>query len=507
MLRFTARLAYLSMVALALAASPASAANEPASPAPIILEGELTGADHETYLELPFEVPPGTERLTVTLAYDRENRTVIDLGLRDPNGFRGWSGGSRQSFTVSASDASPSYTPGPIVPGTWRLILGVPNIRQTSSSAYRAEIMLTPVGAPLAESAFFDGPIREEAAWYRGDFHTHTGHSDGSCESLAGRRVPCPVFRTLEGARRAGLDFVAVTEHNSVSHHAALRELQPYYDTILLIPGREITTFGGHVNVFGPLGDLEFQLGGARLPTIDPLLSKVAGLGGFASINHPGMPSGEACMGCGWIVEGMDFGNLAAVEVVNGGTMLVTRSPEGPLSHIPFWQRLLDRGHRVAAIAGSDNHDPDNPGRQSPVGRPTTVVYAQNLSQRALFDGVRAGRVFVDMEAIPGRHVDLVAKSHDAEVRMGGVLSLAEGETATLTIETRGVEGAKIELVRGASAPALRLNAQEQLAEGGLTQQTVTLEGAARPYWVRTNIRNADGAIVLISNPIYVRNR
>lgn len=90
---------------------------------------------------------------------------------------------------------------------------------------------------------------------------------------------------------------------------------------------------------------------------------------------------------------------------------------------------------------------------------------------------------------------------------MGGVLSLAQGETATLTIETRGVEGAKIELVRGANAPALRLNAQDQPTEGGPTQQTVTLEGAARPYWVRANIRNADGVLVLISSPIYVETK
>lgn len=494
----------LALLALAMSVGPAWASEDPTRPAPIVLEGELTGNLHETYLELPFEVPPGIERLSVSLDYDRENKTVIDMGLRDPNGFRGWSGGARQSFTLSASEATPSYTPGPIVPGTWRLILGAPNIRATSRSAYRAEISLTPVGEQVPESAFFDGPIRAGPAWYRGDFHTHTGHSDGSCESLAGRRVPCPAFRTLEAARRAGLDFVAVTEHNSVSHHAPLRELQPYYDTILIIPGREITTFEGHLNVFGPLSELEFQLGSPRLPNLQPMLKEVEDRGGFSSINHPGMPSGEVCMGCGWIARDVDFSKISAVEVVNGGTMLLTRSPEGPLSHIPFWEGLLDRGYRLAAIAGSDNHDPDAPGRQSPVGRPTTVVYADNLSQRAVFDAVRAGRVFVDLEATPGRHLDLTAKSLDAEVRMGGVLRLARGKTARLTIETHGVEDAEIELVSGANAPALRLSSQEQAQVDGSRRQTATLTGVGRSYWVRANVRNRNGELILISSPVYI---
>lgn len=497
----------LALFALAVSVNTAWASDDRPRPAPIILEGELTGELHETYLELPFEVPPGIARVSVSLDYDRDNRTVIDMGLRDPNGLRGWSGGARRSFTLSASEATPSYTPGPIIPGTWRLILGAPNIRASSRSAYRAEITLTPEAEQVSESAFFEGPIRAGPAWYRGDFHTHTGHSDGSCESLAGRRVPCPAFRTLEAARRAGLDFVAVTEHNTVSHHGPLRELQPYYDTILIIPGREITTFKGHLNVFGPLGELDFQLGSPRLPSLDQMLKEVEGRGGFSSINHPGMPSGEACMGCGWIVGDIDFSQVAAVEVVNGGTMLLTRSPEGPLSHIPFWEGLLDQGHRLAAIAGSDNHDPDNPGRQSPVGRPTTVVYAANLSQRALFDAVRAGRVFVDLEAIPGRHLDLTAKSMDAEVRMGGVLRLAQGETASLTVETHGVENAEIEWVAGANAPALRLSSQELVQLDGSRRQTATLTGVGRSYWVRANIRNQEGELVLIGSPVYIEEK
>lgn len=211
----------------------AQASTPEASPAIVsfadrTISGFLTGRDHQTYVEVPFEVPAGVERLTLDFDYDRADRTVIDLGLLDPNGLRGWSGGNKSTITVATSDATPSYVPGPVVAGEWRLLLGVPNIREGVTARWTARISLAGVDAPAPESAFFDGPIRSGAGWYRGDFHTHSGQSDGSCESLTGRRIPCPVFRTLERARAAELDFVAVTEHNTPSGFAELRVLQAY---------------------------------------------------------------------------------------------------------------------------------------------------------------------------------------------------------------------------------------------------------------------------------------
>ncbi|MCA6239325.1 MAG: PHP domain-containing protein, partial [Phenylobacterium sp.] len=263
-----------------------------AEPVEIDLRGVITQADHETYVEVPFSVPENTERLTVTFAYDRANRTVIDLGIRDPNGFRGWSGGNRSTFTLASSDATSAYIPGFLPPGEWRLILGVPNIRKGASASWSARVRLDPRGAPSPGSVFHEGAVRTGPGWYRGDLHTHSGHSDGSCDSLSGRRVPCPVFRTLEAARAAGLDFIALTEHNSTSVYPELRALQAYYDTLLVLPGREITTFQGHANVFGVTSPLPFQLGSARAPTLDAVLDAVEAEGGLLSINHPGMPSG-----------------------------------------------------------------------------------------------------------------------------------------------------------------------------------------------------------------------
>jgi hypothetical protein len=476
------------------------------TPRMIVLEGDLTRTDHETYRELPFEVPSGIERITITFTYARDQCTVIDLGLYDPNGFRGWSGGNKSSFTIASNDATPSYVAGPILPGTWRLLLGVPNVRTGATTRFRADIRLDPIGTPANSSAFWDGPLRPEAGWRRGDFHNHTGHSDGTCESLSGRRIPCPAFRTIEAAHRAGLDFVAVTDHNTASHTSAMRELQAYYDTLLLIPGREITTFHGHLNVLGPTGPLAFRIG-ANGEGLDALLDGVQAQGGIASINHPGLPSGEACMGCGWTVARFDPARIAAVEIANGGAMKLTGAADGPLSSIPFWQGLLDLGLRVTAIGGSDNHDPDAPANRAfPVGRPATVVYAENLSQRALLDGVQSGRVFVDLDGVANRLVDLSLTSRRGPIVMGGIALLGSNERTNIAVRVQGMAGGRVQLLSGAGAPRL------VRTEAPVTSADETLEfslptpGRAK-WWVRADVRDASGRLVLVSNPIYIQPR
>ena len=164
----------------------------------IVLEGVLTRADHETYKELPFDVPPGVDRVTVEFAYTgREEKAVIDLGLFDPERFRGWSGGDKARFSVSTIDATPSYLPRPIVPGRWTLLLGVPNIRPGREAHYVATIRFRR-GEQTAVSSFAPEPIEVGTRWYRGDLHMHTCHSDGSVKSQSGGRSPGPVYKTVE---------------------------------------------------------------------------------------------------------------------------------------------------------------------------------------------------------------------------------------------------------------------------------------------------------------------
>lgn len=482
--------------ALSLAGCASAPAFGPATP--LVLTGEITRADHQTYREIPFTVPARVKQITVDFAYTgKEQKTVIDLGLRDPQGQRGWSGGNKTRFVVGETRATPSYRPAPIQAGDWKLVLGIPNIRDGQTASWTATISFAAREGSEGELAAAYQPVvlSAVAGWRRGDFHTHTAHSDGSCED-GGARAPCPPDHTFSAARDAGLDFVAITDHNTITQLADIARQQAHYPKTLLIPGTEVTTFNGHMNAVGLSNFVDFQLGSPRLPDLGKLFDEAEAQGAFISVNHPGLPSGELCMGCGWTEKDTDWSRVSAIEVVNGST-LRTSGAESGLSGIALWDRLLKQGYRITAIGGSDNHDATDVtgAKQSPVGKPATVVFAKDLSVSSIVAGVRSGRVFVDVAGLPDATLDMTASAGKQAVAMGGELKLKRGEQARLDVMTANLPaGAQIEMV----AHGLDF---EQL-NGGAAYH-LTLSGPEGAGWARLNARDAAGKLLLLSNPIY----
>ena len=462
----------------------------------VVLTGELTYADYNHYREIPFAVPEGITRLTVEFSQDgAAQRTTVDLGLADPQRVRGWSGGNKTHFTLAETDATPSYLPGPIGPGTWHLILGIPNIRQGVVSHYRAEISFFRAGQAPAGSHFAEAPLKEGHAWYRGDLHMHTAHSDGSCQSRTGKKVPCPVFRTIEAAEAAGLDFIAISDHNTDTQYDAMRELQPFFDKTLLIPSRELTTFHGHANALGAGEPIEFRIGQSFLPDANAMADMVHRQGGLFSLNHPNLPTGERCMGCGWDAPGFDMTKVDSVEVDNGGT--VREVGDAGLA-LGFWRSLLDRGLSPTAVGGSDNHNADIPADTSgAVGAPATVVYAADLSERAIVDGIKAGHVFIQIRpGDPNRRVELAA----GQAMMGDHFDLAKDEARSVALHIAGVEGGRLEILSdGVPVP-------DEITEVPLSSDDhrfFTWRGDGKHHWLAVLVRDKDGQAVLLSNPLY----
>ena len=498
----------LMLEALALAALPvliggalapvAASAQEaqalPARDADLTLTGTITGMDHQSYQRAPLTMPEGVDRLVVAFDYDgREEKTVIDLGLEDVNGFRGASGGNKPHFTIARSDATPSYLAGPIDAGEWALSLVVPNIRQGVTAEWTARIWFL----QGAEAQMPPSPTAGRGlGWYRGDLHMHTGHSDGSCDSEAGRRVPCPLFRTVEAAKARNLDFIAITEHNTTSHAGALYEVQQYFDHTLLIPGREITTFFGHFNIFGITSPIDFRITKGGVIGFDTIADRVHELGGIVSINHPGLPSGELCMGCGWTMDNADYAKADAVELVNGSSLAsADRNPEGIVSAIPFWTKLQSEGFALTPLGGSDNHDPDAHDLGA-VGAPVTFIEAQDLTPQALFDGIRKGRSFIaiDPSARP-LHLDFSAAGGGKSARMGGDLQLARA-LVRLMPDVQAPAGSVVEFHDGGT-PIAELPIAD--APSGVD---VSLD--AGTHHVHLRIRSGSGDLLAIGNAIRI---
>lgn len=467
------------------------------TPPDLVLHRTVTYADHQTYIELPFEVPQGITRVTIESSYtERDQHTTIDLGLFDGERFRGWSGGNKTSFTISETDATPSYLPGPIRPGTWKLLLGIPNIREGIRSEFTANIYFTHATDSPAISTFSRAPLRTGPAWYRGDLHMHDAHSDGSCQSQSGQKVPCPLYKTVETAAQRGLDFIAISDHNTISHFDAMRELQPYFDKLLLIPAREITTFQGHANVYGTTQFIDFRLTSPSVPDINQLLKRVQDLHAIFSINHPGLPSGEICMGCGWTAPNTDFSRVTAIEVVNGDLR------EGPGSGISLWQDELNKGFRLTGIGGSDNHDADIAlGARSAIGRPTTVIYAQVLSEHSILDAIRAGHVFIDVEGSKDRVIEFEAKTTSNTASMGDAILAPSGQKVHFTARMIALQGAHPEIIQDGQ-PISSLDKSASTKPDETRQFDYVSDGKRHSF--RMNIRSSDGSLLIIGNPIYL---
>jgi hypothetical protein len=367
------------------------------------------------YLEVPFELPAGRApgALEVTLGYDRD-AAVIDLGCRDPERWRGWSGGARSRFAITPAAATPGYEPGELVPGRWAVVLGLHtmpaepvDITVTIATGVDAGDVEEEPSAPSPPSGRApdggmpgrtrlgrDLPAPNGLTWYAGDLHAHTTHSDGALS----------IAQLTAAAADRGLDFLAVTDHNTVSHHAHLPAVGAAYD-VCLLPGQEVTTHAGHANAFGDIGWVDFRWPAERW------LSDVEERGGILSVNHPVQDD------CGWLYP-VRTGFLELWHI----SWFLDLTATGP------WAYLRASGGASATsgphgdpvlLGGSDFHTPD---QGFPPGTPTTWVAAEDRTPEAILDGIRHGRTAISRFPGPGEPVlvrvgdDLVAVDADGTV-------------------------------------------------------------------------------------------
>ena len=409
------------------------------------LTGTVTLADKATddYLLLPFEVPPGLSRLTVSYEYSKAvsavlpagSGNVVDIGVFDPRGaavfqgqgFRGWSGSDRSEFTIGLADTTPGYLPGPIYPGTWHIILGLYRI-VPEGCHYRVEITLAAdAGQPdrPAPPPSVPRPVPRALRWYRGDLQSHTHHSDasGSVADLAA------------AARARRLDFVAVTDHNTVSHWAHLAAASD--GDLLLIPGQEITTYYGHANVWGARGWQEFRC--RDNATMARIIDAVHAAGGLFSVNHP-KDNGPA-----WEYSpNLPFDCVEAWQGVWASNNYQS---------LTFWDSLLQQGRRVVAVGGSDKHVEPFTGepRFYDIGTPTTWVYAGELSEAGILGGIQAGHVFISADP-QGPELYLATDADGDglyEGMMGDEVVIAAGRPMMLRAQVVGGRGLVLRIVSG----------------------------------------------------------
>lgn len=359
----------------------------------VVLDGHLSPDQERRYVHIGFSVPAGIQQMHIR--YDYSNRisadptvtggNTLDIGLFDERGisasgpgFRGWSGSSKREFTVGAEWATPPYRPGMIGAGRWHVLIGPYKIGPNGLD-YRIDIWFNP-GIADPDSVNHPAPLRRSAlpepvepGWVRADLHCHTRFSDGDSWPI----------NVLVAAAEAGLDVLAITDHNSAV--VPKEPIDPTGDLPFLLPGVEVTTYGGHWNAWGGKGWYEFRepLDDSVQRTMDQAIAD----GAFVSVNHP-KPYGPP-----WQYPNVE--NYHAVEVWNGPW-------EGRnVLALAYWENLLRKGKRLTAVGGSDTHvlhgQMANPTAPR-LGQPTTWIGLDPdvpTSKERILAALTVGRCFV----------------------------------------------------------------------------------------------------------------
>lgn len=309
---------------------------------------EIAHSEQSAYIEVPFEMPEEVEELVVTYSVEShgEQRAVIDLGLRDTNRVRGWSGGARKSFQLGLEQSTPGYLSGELTSGNWAVL----------HNAYK----VPSEGCTVHVTIEF---LFKTPRWLKGDLHTHSVNSDGT-------------FTLEENAaimEELGCDFIAMTDHNTVSQNFTY----PRSGSVVMIPGMEFTTNFGHSNFLGVADPiLDFRVKGQE--DVNAKIAEARANGAKIVINHP------HCEFCPWE---WDFAvDHDWVEVWNGP--FADRNARA----IDWWHHQLVSGRRLVAVGGSDTHRPDPYVKHA---MPCTWVYAAEKSSEGILKAIDLGRVFI----------------------------------------------------------------------------------------------------------------
>ncbi|MEV5167297.1 CehA/McbA family metallohydrolase [Streptomyces werraensis] len=449
------------------------------------------------FVYIPVDVPHGVREMRVAYSYDRPQvppgtaGNALDIGVFDERGtglggegFRGWSGGARTEFFLRADEATPGYVPGPVRAGTWHIALG-PYTVAPQGLSYEITVTLT-FGEPGRTPRPVYPPERAKGrgrAWYRGDCHLHSWHSDG-------RRTPGEIAAL---ARAAGLDFVNSSDHNTHSAHAHWAKAAG--DDLLVLLGEEVTTRNGHVVALGTdpgtFVDWRYR---ARDNRFGRFARRIRRAGGLVVPAHPH----ATCIGCNWK---FGFGEADAVEIWNGPW-----TPDDEVA-LADWDGMLVASVRdgrawIPAMGSSDAHrDPDV------VGLPQTVVLADDLSRRAILDGIRAGRCYVAESAAVS--LTLTAAGPRGEhAGIGERLRVADDSPVVVRAEVTGAPGCTVRLVTDQGV--LHTSAPLPASGEGTVEWRTTPAYAA---YVRAEVRHEavapplPGSLAAFTNPVFLGRR
>jgi len=440
------------------------------------------------YVDVTFTVPEGTKEIRIAHS-DGSATDILDWGVWSPDGFRGWGGGLTEDAIIGVEQSSRGYLPGPITPGTWTVVVGKAQL-DGDGGHYAIDVACSDTASlPVLPKAAFSATVLDgQRRWYKGDFHVHSRESGDASATLD---------QIAALAAQRGLDFVNLSDHNTVSQHALQAAFLASHRSVLLLRGAEITTYAGHGNAVGLDDYVDHRIGYAGR-TIGGVLDDVAAQGAIFIVNHPTLDLGNSCIGCRWMHGDTPWDRVAGMELITGNWLFGVGGfvPQA----VAMWDGLLDRGYRIAAIGGSDDHRAgmSTGPTASAIGSPTTRVLADNLSEAAVVEAVRRGRTMVQLRGPDDPVLDVTLRNAaGGESEIGDDVS--DISRARFAIHVVGGDGMIAQLVRNGAplAPDVRI-------VGDDFSTVVEDDPGAGDVRYRVQLLNAGGQPVVITSHFYV---
>jgi len=351
-------------------------AAQEAAPRRVLLKVErhLTPKPRINYIDHRFHVPEGASKVGLILSFHSETMAQLFISLHDSSSFRGnrMNPGAKGHIVlelwVAPDDASQGGLPGPLPAGEWRAQLNIEHLGEEID--YRLEVYAEfgPVPASLIIAYPAGHVVKSEAGWYKGELHAHSTESDGKYT----------VETVVQAAIDARLDFLCLTDHFTISQW---RKIAPLVnDHTALLRSCEITSHQGHANLHGISEWVDVYIDRPDWD-MNQAADAVHAQGGLFCVNHPF--SGDL----GWRCHDFDWSRADLMEMYG--------NLEGPNNQLqlPLWDHHLRLGRRIIGVGGTDSHDPFEGLHK--LGQSVTWVYAPELSEKGIIEGLRNGKVYV----------------------------------------------------------------------------------------------------------------
>jgi hypothetical protein len=456
------------------------------------IEGELTARDCKRHIPHYFVAPIGVEELEIELHFQPHRvsdiSNMITLTVFDPNGFRGAGHrhGSTHRVRLAGDVATPGYTPGVLPAGEWTVQLDTHMIMPGAPVHYTLDVRMALGDGQVAQkgdhlpqallssqerSGEHQNPAMRpapEPRWFRGDLHSHTVHSDASQS----------VDTLIQAAEQVGLDFIFLTDHNTT---AGLLEMDAVgSEKLLTASGIELTTFWGHALCLGTRRWVDWRVrpGAGEMARI---AEETYARDQIFIIAHPQSPGDPGCTGCTWRYNEMMPGTAKHVEIWNGPWQGDSNNEQA----LALWYDWLNQGLHLVATAGTDTHN-----ARDYAARPGfNVVYAEQLSERALLQALREGHLYLSA----GPALLFAASSASGEQAIvGDTIS----QPVALTLRWSACpDDAQVHVIA---------NGRRWIgwAASGQGERTWPVS-SAQAAWCVAEVRSADGDLLAITNPIF----